>query len=135
MKNAFGVYGLLAILLLTSNGWSAQETYTFDAPVVDKIIVEAERCKSIQASLVQCIDMEGLCREEARLNTEQLNKCESSNDELEAIIKKQQSTLEDVHRLIEDERDKAWWGKLWVGIQSGIGGVILGILIKALILL
>jgi len=79
--------------------------------------------------------MEGLCREEAKLNTSQLNKCESSKAELEAIIKKQQGTLEDVRKLIDDERDKAWWGKLWVGLQSGVVGIILGYLIKALILL
>jgi hypothetical protein len=134
VKKGLIVCGLWAILLLASNGWCQQETYTFDVPVIDKIIVEAEQCKSLSANLIRCNDMVGLCQQETKLNDARLVTCETSSKELSAIIKNQQSTIEDVNKLIEAEKAKAAKEKFWLRIEWGAYGTVFGAILMGILM-
>lgn len=127
----------MALILSISNiGWAEErELYTFDVPVIDKIIVEAEKCKGITANLTQCKDLLGLCQEESKLNENQITACDAAKKEMTDIVTKQQSTIEDVNRLIEEEKSKASKGKFWLRLEWGTYGTIFGAILTGILML
>jgi ABC-type sugar transport system permease subunit len=156
MKNFLIKTIFLAILLFSNIGFTAepQELYTFDAPTIDKIIVDAERCIATNKNLSVCEEMVKLVQDKLRLKEEQLSLCEatlSKKDELydglsnikntqlklceetskkkDAIIQEKQEILDDVQAAIDKEKSRGFWSKLWSNMKWTSIGTILGIII------
>jgi hypothetical protein len=125
---------LVTLLLFTNIGWCQEELYTFDAPTIDKIIVESEQCKAQTASLNSCGKLVTVLEESNKVCTDQVKLCEDSSLKKDEVIKTQQETLGDVQKLVDNEATKNTWKEIWLRIEWSVVGVVVGAIVGALLL-
>lgn len=139
VKNYFIKMVIFVIFLLfnsISMPANAANTYCFDEPTIDKIIVTGEKAVITEKALEQCNIQLSSLEEMVKLQGETLKKYNDTIQKATDLIEKQKKTIESVDELIEkarkEEKSKAFWSKItWTTVGTTIGTVI-GIVIMSL---